>query len=99
MKSLNTLLIASSFLAGSVFAAAAQTNTKPAANTGSSAITAATHCKDAKGQARLKDAAGGSRSTTGATGGGMVGGPAAGSPNTNAGPAGGLSTTAQLPNC
>lgn len=98
MKSLNSVLIASSFIIGSVFAANAQTNTKPAAP-GSSAITAATHCKDAKGQARLKDAAGGTRSTTGASGGGMVGGTVAGAPNTNAGPAGGLSTTAQLPNC
>ena len=97
MKSLNALLIASSFIVGSVLAANAQTNPKPAA--GSSAITAATHCKDAKGQARLKDAAGGTRSTTGAAGGGMVGGTVAGAPNTNAGPAGGLSTTANLPNC
>lgn len=99
MKSLHTVLIASSFIVGSVLAASAQTSTtdtKPSANTGSSAITAATHCKDAKGVARLKDAAG---ATTGAAGGGMVGGNVAGSPNTNAGPAGGLSTTAQLPNC
>ena len=99
MKSLNTLLITASFIVGSVFAATAQTNTKPAANSGSSAITAATHCKDAKGVARLKDAASGTRSTTGAAGGGMVGGTVAGAPNTNAGPAGGLSTTATLPNC
>lgn len=97
MKSLHTVFIASIFIVGSLFAANAQTNTKPAA--GASAITAATHCKDAKGQARLKDAAGGTRSTTGASGGGMVGGPVAGAPNTNAGPSGGLSTTAQLPNC
>ena len=98
MESLNIVLLASSFIVGGVLAAGAQTNTKPAA-TGSSAITAATHCKDAKGQARLKTEAGGSRSTTGASGGGMVGGPVAGAPNTNAGPGGGLSTTANLPNC
>jgi hypothetical protein len=53
---LASALVASALVASGAMAANAQTSTSPGSGTGSGSISAATHCKDAQGQAQLKSA-------------------------------------------
>lgn len=101
MKPIKSVLFASAFLAGGMLAAAAQTSTTPSAGA-SGSISAATHCKDAQGNVKLKSAASGgmtgSPSTSGSASGsgsaasGMSGGTASGT-------SGSAAVAANLPPC
>lgn len=74
MKPLNTVLLASAFLAGGVLAAAGQSSTSPGSSGPSGSISAATHCKDAQGKVQLKTASSGAgTSGSAATGSGSSG--------------------------
>ena len=100
MKSLKTVLFASAILAGGMLAAGAQT-TSPSAG-----VSAATHCKDAQGNVKLKTASSnelpgtptkpGATTGSGASGSGMSGGTAG---STSGSMSGSTSAAATLPPC
>jgi hypothetical protein len=107
---LKTLLLSAAFVGAGVIGAAAQPATTPPGGS----VTAATHCKDASGQVKLKTAgntpgAPSAGSSAGATGGAAerpAGGapPASGSTGTGGSSSSGMGNTttgaaANLPNC
>ena len=109
---LKNLLLSAAFVGAGVIGAAAQsTTTQPAGGS----ISAATHCKDASGQAKLKTAANTPGSATSGSSAGSTGGaaerpaggtpPASGSSGTGGSASGGMtgsasgSAAAGLPNC
>lgn len=97
MKPIKSVLLASAFLAGGMLAAAAQTSTTPSAGA-SGSISAATHCKDAQGNAKLKTAASGGSAGSPSTSGSASGSAASGMSGGTA-PSGSAAVVATLPPC
>jgi hypothetical protein len=109
---LKTLLLSAAFVGASVIGVSAQSTMQGGAGADVS-VSAATHCKDANGQSRMKTAGNTSGSATSGSSAGQTGGagerpaggapPATGSSGSMGGPAasGGVSTSgsANLPNC
>lgn len=91
MKSFKMLVLASTFIAGSIAVASAQSANQPAPGASGSSmsnVSAATHCREANGQIRLKSAMqGGSGSTTGAASTGTRDAGSAGASSADAGTA------------
>lgn len=97
MKPIKSVLLVSAFLAGGMLVAAAQTSTTPSAGA-SGSISAATHCKDAQGNAKLKTAASGGLSGTPSTSGSASGSAASGMSGGTT-PSGSAAVVATLPPC
>jgi hypothetical protein len=101
MKPFKTVLLASAFLAGGMLAAAAQSTGTPSAGA-TGGISAATHCKDAQGNARLKTAASGSSSSMPSNSGSATGSSSSGSGMTGdatSGTSDSAAVAANLPPC